>query len=236
MRVFLLSIFSVLFVSYATAQYTITDENGDLVNEGDVYCVYMDGSKSDYSAEFLLHSEISGKFVIDRVSTSQPDGSSSYFCAAGECNPPTNPTSDPLPLDGNNEAGIFLHYMPNNNNVDVTICYKIYKAEDPSVNLSFCVKYSTAPCSTGIEEVLSGEELSVYPNPASDKVTVKYTIAQNSQLRVYNIVGEKVLEYDLPEGSTSLDINVGSLPSGTYFYSLLSDTKAVETKRLVIRR
>lgn len=86
---------------------------------------------------------------------------------------------------------------------------------------------------------LSSEEqeidFSTYPNPASTSFNVQMTTnGANVNLMVYNILGETVMNEQLYDGLNN--VNVEMLNNGVYFYSILKNGRAVETKKLIVRK
>jgi hypothetical protein len=80
---------------------------------------------------------------------------------------------------------------------------------------------------------LTPESISMYPNPATDKIT--FEIAEDqapSQLSIMNLNGQEVLASQLTEPKTQIDIS--SLPSGVYFVKLLHD-KTMEIGKFIKR-
>lgn len=77
-----------------------------------------------------------------------------------------------------------------------------------------------------------------YPNPFNPSTVIRFAIpvAGNVELRIYNSLGEKVA--DLVDGFTeagshTVQFDASRLPSGIYFYRLVSGS-FVETKRMVL--
>ncbi len=69
------------------------------------------------------------------------------------------------------------------------------------------------------------ELLDVYPNPASEEITIRIPEKiENSSLEIFNISGKLIQTIDLKDftGNT-VNINVSSLKSGVYFISLSGD-------------
>ncbi len=73
---------------------------------------------------------------------------------------------------------------------------------------------SVTPTTTGIKENLSVNSISLYPNPATNLVTI--SAKENlSQVQVFDIQGKKVMEYDF-NGTSEIKLNVAELPEGFY--------------------
>ena len=82
----------------------------------------------------------------------------------------------------------------------------------------------------GINEIMDSR-LSIYPNPATDKITIEITEGQApSQLSMINLNGEEVLTRSLIKPKTQIDIS--TLPGGVYFVRLTND-KIVEVGKFV---
>lgn len=81
---------------------------------------------------------------------------------------------------------------------------------------------------------------SVYPNPASESIRVKYNLTGNSaiQLKIYNLKGqvEKVLITNKNQiaGDYSLSFDLSNLKSGFYFIRLTT-TNSTQTTKLIIK-
>ena len=79
-----------------------------------------------------------------------------------------------------------------------------------------------------------------YPNPFNLSTTIDYEIveADNIELNVYNILGEKIAalvnEYQ-SEGKYSIEFNGIGLVSGTYFYQIKIDTYSDVKKMILIK-
>jgi hypothetical protein len=70
----------------------------------------------------------------------------------------------------------------------------------------------------------SGEtSVQILPNPANDQFTVVYVLDEQSAdqtLRIFNTMGQQVLDVHLNSGNGSQNISTTQLPSGTYYYQL----------------
>ena len=68
--------------------------------------------------------------------------------------------------------------------------------------------------------------------------TIQYSVpddTRSARIIVTNEIGQQVKEFNV-SGAGSVNFNTGNLPSGTYNYSLLVDSKTSITKKLVIVR
>jgi len=86
-------------------------------------------------------------------------------------------------------------------------------------------------CLTQVEEIKTGNELSIIPNPSNDKIIISSpAITGNTLLSIFKVSGEKVLERQLTENESQININ--ALPQGVYFVRV-QDEKRTEVKKLV---
>ncbi len=81
------------------------------------------------------------------------------------------------------------------------------------------------------------EVLSIYPNPTSDNIYVKFRSSDDKQysLRLMSITGKLVYEQDYTEMNdwTNAVIDVSNLSDGIYMLNIQTDTKSV-TKRIIV--
>lgn len=79
-----------------------------------------------------------------------------------------------------------------------------------------------------------------YPNPFNPSTVVSYQlpVAGFVQLKVYDVLGneiETLVNEKQNAGSYSVDFNAASLPSGIYFYKLVTD-RFSETKKMILMK
>ncbi len=91
----------------------------------------------------------------------------------------------------------------------------------------------------GINE-LSNESISLYPNPAKDKVTITITLsnAMAYEIVVFNQFGQQVYtaQANADSGQDSHQINTASLPTGLYFVKMTTSTNHVYQYRFEVVR
>jgi hypothetical protein len=87
-----------------------------------------------------------------------------------------------------------------------------------------------APVITEVNNLNSFNSISIYPNPASNKVTIdvcSYSTSENN-LAVYNINGLELFNQPLLKEETIIDVS--DLPIGIYFMKLVIDNKTTVKK------
>ena len=77
-----------------------------------------------------------------------------------------------------------------------------------------------------------------YPNPFNPETIISYSISQNEfvKLIVYDVTGREaavLVNGNKSPGSYSVTFNASELPSGIYFYKLITGTSN-ETKTMVL--
>ncbi|MBK6929792.1 MAG: T9SS type A sorting domain-containing protein [Saprospirales bacterium] len=95
----------------------------------------------------------------------------------------------------------------------------------------------------GAERALSAKApkndyLSVYPNPASDHLTIRYDPTENGDqlLLIFNNLGQLVLSAWLPGDQDRIKIATGRLPAGIYWYHVAGDQQAPASGGFIIHR
>jgi hypothetical protein len=86
-------------------------------------------------------------------------------------------------------------------------------------------------------EALVGAELTLFPNPTPDVLTVRLerAYADNLQFRLFATDGRLLRESTLNRGGLALEIDLGDLPQGFYLLSV-ADGRAVGNYRVVVER
>ena len=77
------------------------------------------------------------------------------------------------------------------------------------------------------------------PNPFSESTTVEYYLPKGinkAQLYVYNMQGRQVKNFNIAPafGYGSVTIEGGSMEAGMYMYTLITDGKEVDTKKMIL--
>ncbi len=92
------------------------------------------------------------------------------------------------------------------------------------------VTFCQSSCAIGIEEEKEKQEISVYPNPFENRLTVNSIGYENATFVLQNILGQKMISQTI-NGKT--EIPVSDFDSGVYFYSVISEGKVVSSGKLL---
>jgi hypothetical protein len=81
--------------------------------------------------------------------------------------------------------------------------------------------------------------LGAYPNPAKDETTISFNIKNNSKVsvKIFDVTGNTVMESteERTSGNQEFKMNVKTLASGTYYYTVTTNTSSLSSKFSVIK-
>ena len=82
------------------------------------------------------------------------------------------------------------------------------------------------------------QAIKCYPNPASDKTKLVFfeSLENSSQLQFYNMLGQKVMEYQIDKGILVKEIDLSDLNNGQYLYLLSDKYGVIGTGKLIIEK
>lgn len=88
---------------------------------------------------------------------------------------------------------------------------------------------------TGIAQVIDPNQIKVYPNPATQTITIEGDFSESNEtlIRVMDIQGKMVIEKTATRNEFAHTINVNQLPKGMYAVHVYSDAKHFTKKVLV---
>ncbi len=103
---------------------------------------------------------------------------------------------------------------------------------------------SPGDCWVGIGQTRAPakREMSVFPNPATDKVRVQFGMRNeelgiNEELRiiVYDVFGREVEEIKIPNGKDEITLDVSAWPKGMYIIRLVYNNETIAGRKLVVQ-
>lgn len=178
---------------------------------------------------------------VMRITEDTVPGTDNYFCWEQCYEPPVSVSPTTMSIaPGQRIDQFYADYKPNGIDGASALTYCFY--DDANEADSVCVTVRFLITQVGIEDVFGTNESAVssaYPNPAKDVVKINYGLKagwNKAEVVVYSMLGSKVREIDLTEDQGTLKMNVSSLPSGMYFYSLMVDDKAISTKKMLVTK
>lgn len=86
-----------------------------------------------------------------------------------------------------------------------------------------------------INTVETVADVSLYPNPSSDIVTLKFNAAYNASITIFDITGKVLLNDVIKDNSTSYKFDVSELNSGMYFYQMTINNSTISNKFSVVK-
>ena len=93
---------------------------------------------------------------------------------------------------------------------------------------------------TGVPTISLNESISIYPNPATEKVTAEFNKSKGTtaKIKVYDATGRLITQKDYDRstnGIQSFTLNVSSFDNGTYFMAII-DGERVVVRKVVISK
>jgi hypothetical protein len=111
-----------------------------------------------------------------------------------------------------------------------------FRATSGGGNLIFIdnIKFRTGT-TTAIEELVSGGNVNLYPNPVTEQVTVELNMVKSAKVsfQVVNMLGQQVgqdLVKDLNAGQTRTTLSTNDLAPGVYFLNIVTDKGNLQQK------
>lgn len=94
---------------------------------------------------------------------------------------------------------------------------------------------------SAINEVKNVDNISLFPNPASNAVNIDYSVNNDSKLsfEVYNVLGQNVYSVtpaNFGKGNFRTTINTSTFDNGVYFVTVKDNNKTVSTLRFVVSK
>lgn len=115
------------------------------------------------------------------------------------------------------------------------------KTEPALVASSQTVESKTEESFNSEDKLYNNDKISIsniYPNPADDIATIKYTISsQVSEVKItfYNVLGSEIKEEVLDKDASKKEISTKDWGNGIYLYQLSADGRSLVTKKLLVR-
>lgn len=88
---------------------------------------------------------------------------------------------------------------------------------------------------TSIDQALSEESISIYPNPATSELNIALPALNNApaNVSIYNVIGELVLAEQVIANGVANTLDISSLETGIYFVKVIANESEYSTKLFV---
>ena len=86
---------------------------------------------------------------------------------------------------------------------------------------------------TGIEPLQNGDPLDIYPNPASNQLTINSNQSLILEIQIKDVLGQTIINKIFSNSFQKQIIDVGALPQGIYFYRVTESDSQVITGKFV---
>ncbi len=87
---------------------------------------------------------------------------------------------------------------------------------------------------TGINDILSGENVAVYPNPVSNELNISLpSNGKTTEVSIYNVIGEIVFTESIIANGSASRFDISNLDAGVYIVKLATDESEYSTKIFV---
>ncbi len=230
-------------VFYVNAQSFTLEWNGEVC--GDTITLTPESPEATdiaFEAIFNNLTDVGVNIKVARNEIIMMDSTDSDFCWAGQCYPSWVDTSGNfqyVPAGGSSAEADFVAHYHIHNAVGVSLIeYTFYNNDNPDENVKIVVKFDTDPTTIN-ENILKNIWLSdVYPNPATNFVTIDYRLPQevlSANVKVVNILGSIVKEQNVDIRNNNMRMDITDINSGIYFYSLFVNGEVYSTKKLIVR-
>ncbi len=171
---------------------------------------------------------------IKKMNDSLIGGSRSWFCTGQSC------YGDLVTLSYsfNGSPGTYLqtHFKQSLTVCDTNIVrYTAFSLSNPNDSAWVDIVYY---CVGGLASVQSAPEttlLNAFPNPANNTVQLSFAaLEQNTQLEIYNQLGERVESLQIAAFTTSAVVDVNRFADGVYLFRLVNSEGLLAQKTVVV--
>ncbi|MDD4148975.1 MAG: PKD domain-containing protein [Bacteroidales bacterium] len=158
---------------------------------------------------------------------------------------------EPLEVDGPFYLGYSINYpngdefivgmSPNRGNGGLSTLWvndgEEWKSSVEAYDISISSGIRPLTCLVGIEDAEIESNISLYPNPCSDYLTINngYTFDNGDFVEIFDKTGKTIVMKFAESGSKEMILNVSRLSAGVYFTRIFTQGKLVVNKLNVIR-
>ncbi len=247
MKKILLLFTTLAFAAGLQAQSLTIFFEGQALNPSDTVTI-TDQLPDDGFFELVAYAQVKNnteravEVMAQRIPISEIDSTSTYFCWTACYPPETDMSSEPMRIEAYETTpdGVFsAHYEPQQQEGISIYEYVFFIESEPDDNASVIIKYNATRSPSSVNDIQQLFSLGeAYPNPATDVVFIDYQLPisyTSASVKVFNLLGQPVLEQQIIGLSGKLELSVAELREGIYLYALQVNNQTVSTRKLVKR-
>jgi hypothetical protein len=220
-----------LFTAFVFTSFSLKAQN--VVFESDTTYAsgfYNDGADIPCSNHLINNGSMT--YTIKWTKTEYlPAGWESSFCDKVNCWIPTVLTKS-YPLNAGEQAIMKVLARTNNNPGIGMVKINVTSPDDDNLNTN-AYYVVTAQESTGISKVQTLKDVTLYPIPANEYITILVNPnLRASRLEIYNVLGQRLKsELFTSDKNNRVDLNIQELDKGMYFVRIYTTNNTVITKQ-----
>ncbi len=232
-------------VAIASAQYTVTDRSGNVLNNGDV--IQFDNlNYPDASYEFYVTNDNPGTEIYTRIEyvseTNSTNGEFEQLCYGlcynnlmpGETVPPSNEGALPIGIGETTPMGNHFYNDDQGNgtdNIDFVFSFRQYEDAAGTIEtgtpLTFTYRYNP---NLGVTDY-SAVNLTIQSTLVSNELVLNVNEAVN--MVIYNVQGKVVKQGQFDNGRQV--VNVSDLSPQTYIVQFKNEQGGVKTSKFIVQ-
>ena len=137
-----------------------------------------------------------------------------------------------LPVSDTTRGYLRITLNPNGLVGTGTVSFKVYDDKHPEMvdTVNFTIHTTIL---SDLAQIQAQQELSIYPNPAQDQISLHSNFEGPVILQILNLAGQPVLEHEVQYGGSN-QIDVAHLPIGMYFVTAQNKNGILAKQKLLI--
>ena len=175
---------------------------------------YYHASAGEECISKLFVENVTGQDLEVFISRNQVPGTTRNYMCWSACHSPSDGMTSTMLVPANRTVDNFSGHilsMPADSTVVINYCFNLLNTPNQSVCVD--VLYTSSSDYLGAETV-SQSTFSVYPNPASDDLTVNFEGAEFAEFILYDVLGNQVYARQITNATT---LNLTHFKPGLYF-------------------
>lgn len=171
-------------------------------------------------------SSLPDTIVWTRTVNDIPSNWTSAVCDINQCFGVSVSTAEFI-LPPNSVEAMSYHFYPASNSGTGTMIVRLERKSNPSIYLDiviYCQSYGLS-----VKDI-SNHQLNVFPNPATDFISIGSESIKEGTFEITNLLGEKLISNSY---AIAQKIDISTLPKGIYFITIQNEN-SIASRKLVI--